>query len=202
MWCSDIIRRFCSQCRLKDSSCVVTMKPPARKSSRKRTQRDYANMHSGGNGDAHRWTKMFEGKKITLDNFRRMKGHELTIEWLDGDDTALKAPIVIEEPEDLGMKMPDSDFTVNDVAAIVGDDTPVEVIGVVQMSVMNVYYRYSSLSQTSLRSRIPRDGPLASGLNITVRRPTSETKSGTSFPWRYPGRLSPTKCFLPDWFAS
>ncbi|EIN07626.1 jumonji protein [Punctularia strigosozonata HHB-11173 SS5] len=121
---------FCTPCRSKDPSRVITMKPPARKSSRKRAQRDYANMHSGDNVDATRWTKMFEGKKISPDNFRRMQGSEVTMEWLEGDDAALKTPIVIEDPEGLGMKMPDSSFTVSDVASIVGEQTPVEVIDV------------------------------------------------------------------------
>ena len=37
-------------------------------------------------------------------------------------------PILIEQPEGLGMKMP-HDLTVADVGELVGLDTPVEVIG-------------------------------------------------------------------------
>lgn len=72
---------------------------------------------------------MLEGKKILPDNFRRMKGSEVTVEWLESDENAMKVPIVIENPEGLGMKMPNSDFTVDDVAEMVGENTPVEVMG-------------------------------------------------------------------------
>lgn len=60
-----------------------------------------------------------------------MKGSDLGLEWLENDEDAMKEPIVVEDPEGLGMKMPDADFTVSDVADIVGHETPVEVIGMI-----------------------------------------------------------------------
>lgn len=72
---------------------------------------------------------MLEGKPVKPHSFRRMKGNELTLEWLEQDETALREPVLIESPEGLGMKMPPKDFTVSDVAEAVGLDTPVEVIG-------------------------------------------------------------------------
>jgi F-box and leucine-rich repeat protein 10/11 len=106
------------------------VKLPARKSSRKRTQQDYANLNSGLHSDPNRWTKILEGKDIKDDNFRRMKGTEVDMEWLQGDDGAMREPIVVEEPDGLGMKMPEkADFGIDDVARIVGEETPVEVIG-------------------------------------------------------------------------
>ena len=58
-----------------------------------------------------------------------MKGSDVGLEWLESDENAMKEPIVIENPEGLGMKMPDANFTVSDVADTVGHETPVEVIG-------------------------------------------------------------------------
>lgn len=72
---------------------------------------------------------MMEGKDIKPHSFKRMKGSDVTLEWLETDPTAMTEPILIENPEGLGMKMPSEDFTVSEVAEIVGEDTPVEVIG-------------------------------------------------------------------------
>jgi F-box/leucine-rich repeat protein 10/11 len=106
----------------------MTLKAPARKSSRKRTQRDYANLNSGLGSDANRWIRMLEKKEIKKDPFRRFKGSELE-EWLEQDDEAFREPIVIENPEGLGMSMPPNTLSVEDVAQYIGEGTPVEVIG-------------------------------------------------------------------------
>jgi F-box/leucine-rich repeat protein 10/11 len=106
----------------------MTLKTPARKSARKRTQRDYANLNSGLGSDANRWIRMLETKEIKKDPFKRFKGSELE-DWLEQDDSALREPIVIENPEGLGMSMPPNTFSVEDVATMLGEGTPVEVIG-------------------------------------------------------------------------
>ena len=120
--------RYCETCAQADSTRIMTLKTPARKSSRKRTQRDYANLNSGLGSDANRWVRMLEKKEIKKDPFRRFKGSELE-EWLEQDDDALREPIVIENPEGLGMSMPPNTLSVGDVAEYIGDGTPVEVIG-------------------------------------------------------------------------
>ncbi len=76
----------------------------------------------------YRWLRMMQGKPIKPDPFKRMSGSDVTVEWLETDPEALTEPIVIENPEGLGMKMPEG-FTVADVAQSIGEDTPVEVIG-------------------------------------------------------------------------
>jgi len=58
-----------------------------------------------------------------------MKGEDVRKEWLETDETAMMEPIVVEAPDGLGMKMPPEGFTVDDVAELVGEETPVEVIG-------------------------------------------------------------------------
>ena len=71
---------------------------------------------------------MMEGKPIKPDPFKRMAGHDVTVEWVESDPSALTEPILIESPDGLGMKMPEG-FTVDDVAQTLGKDAPVEVIG-------------------------------------------------------------------------
>ncbi|KAF9807681.1 hypothetical protein IEO21_08118 [Rhodonia placenta] len=122
---------FCKACMAQDPARVITMKPPARKSARKRTQRDYAGLHNtGSEAGPDRWLRMLEGKAIKEDSFRRMKGTEVGVEWLENDESAMREPIVIESPDGLGMKMPPKSLTVRDVAEVIGAQTPVEVIDV------------------------------------------------------------------------
>lgn len=70
-----------------------------------------------------------EGKAIKNARFKHMHGSGVGAEWLEEDEQAMTEPIIIDNPEGLGMQMPASDFTVSDVADIVGEDHPVEVIG-------------------------------------------------------------------------
>ena len=72
---------------------------------------------------------MLEGKDIKPHKFRRMKGDEITVEWIEHDPDAFREPILIEQPEGLGMKMPEANFSPQDVADMLGGDYPVEVIG-------------------------------------------------------------------------
>lgn len=45
------------------------------------------------------------------------------------NETGMKVPFIVEDPEGLDMKMPSPDTTVRDVAEAVGRDYPVDVIG-------------------------------------------------------------------------
>jgi F-box/leucine-rich repeat protein 10/11 len=73
--------------------------------------------------------RILEGKTIKDDPFQRLKGNAVGLEWLAEDEGAMREPIVIESPDGLGLKMPPNDFTVDDVVQLIGDNTPVEVIG-------------------------------------------------------------------------
>ncbi|KAG6379102.1 hypothetical protein JVT61DRAFT_11538 [Boletus reticuloceps] len=126
--------RYCKSCVLEKPSRTITFKPPARKSTRKRAQPDYVNLNAGVEADPSRWLRVIQSKPIKDDEFRRMNGSDVGLEWLENDENAMKEPIVIENPEGLGMKMPDTNFTVSDVADIVGHETPVEVIDVATQS--------------------------------------------------------------------
>lgn len=122
--------RFCGPCRAADCRRVITLKPPMRKSARNRPVRDYVNLHSGADSsDPRRWSQLLESKTFTADEFRRMRGSDLTKEWLENDSTPMTEPIVIEQPDGLGMTMPSATLTVPEIANILGHETPVEVIG-------------------------------------------------------------------------
>ena len=71
-----------------------------------------------------------------------MKGSELTLDWLRDNERAMSEPIVIEIPDGLGLEMPDSGITVKDAAQIVGEETPVEVMG--------AYNNTSSFTSTTI----------------------------------------------------
>lgn len=73
--------------------------------------------------------RILEDKTIKDDPFQRLKGNVVGLEWLADDENAMREPIVIESPDGLGMKMPPEYFTVDDVVQLIGDHTPVEVIG-------------------------------------------------------------------------
>jgi hypothetical protein len=79
--------------------------------------------------EINKWIAIAESKTYSPDNFRRMNGSDIGMEWILRDESAMKEPIVIEDPEGLGMKMPGKELTVRDVANQVGPDTHVEVIG-------------------------------------------------------------------------
>jgi F-box/leucine-rich repeat protein 10/11 len=139
-WCAALVvppsltttlnrSRFCQKCIEEKPSRVITRKAPARKSSRIKTQRDYASLDSGISFDPARWLKILEEKRTDGDPFKRMHGGDLSVSWLDEDEMAMREPIVIENPEGLELKMPSSTLTVNEVAELVGKDTLVEVIG-------------------------------------------------------------------------
>jgi hypothetical protein len=176
--------RYCKPCCTTNPSLRPTLKPPARKSSRKRTQPDYANLHAGLDAlstDGTKWLRVIETKDIKPDAFRRLQGSEVNSDWLEQDPEALREPIVIESPEGLGMRMPDKDFTVADVAEVVGPQTPVEVIGG-----LTSYTKYTHLAHQPLfvqmcqRSPIPQIGILQSGPNTTHSPQHHATRSAMS----------------------
>lgn len=61
--------------------------------------------------------------------FPHIKGEDFTMNWLLANEDAMTVPLIIDEPEGLGMKMPDKNFTVSKVAAMVGPKEKVEVLG-------------------------------------------------------------------------
>ncbi|KLO12732.1 Clavaminate synthase-like protein [Schizopora paradoxa] len=205
----NIDKWFCSTCLSADRKRVITLKPPARKSSRKKPQHDYANLHAEGssNGrvrtDSEEWLTTLESRATAGDPFPRMQGEELTLEWLSNNENALTEPILFEKPEGLGMEMPEPSLTVADIANIVGGDTPVEVMDVATqtntpgytMSKWAEYYHTEQSKRDKIRNVISlevSDTPL--GDQITPPRivreldwvekywPASKKGKGHSYP--------------------
>jgi len=58
-----------------------------------------------------------------------MRGSDLNEEWLEDDSTAMTEPVIVEDPDGLGMMMPPTTLTVPEIANILGYNTPLEVIG-------------------------------------------------------------------------
>lgn len=77
---------------------------------------------------------MLEGKPILNDSFKRMKGEDVCLAWLEQDPHAMEEPIIIEAPEGLGMTMPPKELSVTDISGTLGEATPVEVIGLIPAS--------------------------------------------------------------------
>lgn len=155
----DIGRWYCADCIAADSRRTITFKLPSRKSTRTRPPRDYARLHAGqvavshsnpsngrarateglaaglaGAGSAEHWGALLREKDaagaFASAPFKHMQGSELKQEWFDTDAAALLEPVLIEEPEGLGMVMPPPETTVSDIARLVGEDTSVEVLDV------------------------------------------------------------------------
>ncbi|KAG6849419.1 hypothetical protein H0H93_008665 [Arthromyces matolae] len=125
---------YCNGCLAANAALSVTLKAPARKSFRKRTQRDYASLNSGTGSDPRRWPKILEQKSFKDNKFKRLDGSDVSLQWLENDETAMTEPIIVEQPDGLGMRMPPAHFTVDDVVDHVGADTPLEVIDVATQS--------------------------------------------------------------------
>ncbi|KAI8100122.1 uncharacterized protein BX664DRAFT_290676 [Halteromyces radiatus] len=114
------------------SFTIYNLKPQPRKSKRDSIRLNYADMNEGLAGDEKIWGKMLNTKTFDMDRFKRYKGDQVTLERFRKH--GLKEPFVIECDQDLGMKMPSNETTVQDIAKAVGEDRPVEVIDVATQS--------------------------------------------------------------------
>ncbi|SPO31006.1 probable JmjC domain-containing histone demethylation protein 1 [Ustilago trichophora] len=75
-------------------------RPPRRKSDRAKLQVDYAAIQEGIPADPlGRWNNFLNTYDFEPDRFRRMQGHEWTIDWLLHDDTALRHPVLVPAPD-------------------------------------------------------------------------------------------------------
>ncbi|KAF9578567.1 JmjC domain-containing histone demethylation protein 1 [Lunasporangiospora selenospora] len=113
--------------------------PVLRKSSRKLGKINYADLVNGVVSHQDKWRVLLESHQFLPDNFERIAGKDLTLEWLRS--TKFKDPVIIQQSTsddnsgvELDMKMPLGGLTVDDVRDAVGADTPVEVIDVATQS--------------------------------------------------------------------
>ncbi|KAL4640613.1 lysine-specific demethylase 2A-like isoform X1 [Arapaima gigas] len=69
-----------------------------------------------------------QSDRFSSDRVKRMEGKDFTYEYIQRE--GLRDPIIFEKPDGLGIKMPDSDFTVNDVKLYVGNRRVIDVMDV------------------------------------------------------------------------
>ncbi|XP_068448028.1 lysine (K)-specific demethylase 2Aa isoform X2 [Clinocottus analis] len=67
-------------------------------------------------------------QRFSSDRILRMAGRDLSYEFIQRG--GLRDPIMFEKPDGLGLKMPDPDFTVNDVKMFVGSRRMIDVMDV------------------------------------------------------------------------
>ncbi|KAL4641716.1 lysine-specific demethylase 2A-like [Arapaima gigas] len=69
-----------------------------------------------------------QSDKFNSDLVRRMEGKDFTLEYIQRE--GLRDPIIFEKPDGLGIKMPDPNFSVNDVKLFVGNRRVIDVMDV------------------------------------------------------------------------
>ncbi|SOV09990.1 JmjC domain-containing histone demethylation protein 1 [Ustilago sp. UG-2017a] len=75
-------------------------RPPRRKSERAKLEVDYAAIQEGIPADPlGRWKNFLNTYDFEPDRFRRMEGHQWTIDWLLHDETALREPVLVPAPQ-------------------------------------------------------------------------------------------------------
>eukprot|EP00842_Homolaphlyctis_polyrhiza_P004250 jgi/Hompol1/4826/HPOL_003972-RA len=79
-------------------------------------------------GDELKWTKILRRRVFADDDFKRMQGQDMTLDWVR--EHGLQEPIVFETPEGLDMQMPSPDLTVDDVARMCGEEQQVNCLEV------------------------------------------------------------------------
>ncbi|RGB36626.1 hypothetical protein C1646_696736 [Rhizophagus diaphanus] len=124
--CDRIDEYHCPNCTRTHGPSVY--KVGIRKSKREHSKVNYADLENGLTGNPYKWKRVLDSKIFQKHKFRKIRGEQLTIDWVRW--FGLEEPIIIENPDGLDMKMPHKDITVSEIAETVGYDTPVDVIDV------------------------------------------------------------------------
>ncbi|KAJ3192629.1 JmjC domain-containing histone demethylation protein 1 [Irineochytrium annulatum] len=89
---------------------------------------NYSELNHGAAEDEKKWVKLLSTKRFVPNKFKRLLGHEATAAW--AKSTGIREPVIIEDPDGLGMIMPSSSLTVSQVADACGRDRVIEVMEV------------------------------------------------------------------------
>ena len=89
-----------------------------RKSQREHSKVNYADLENGLTGNPYKWKRVLDSKQFQKHKFRKIRGEQLTIDWIRW--FGLEEPIIIENPDGLDMVMPHKDITVSEIAEAVG----------------------------------------------------------------------------------
>ncbi|XP_034080352.1 lysine (K)-specific demethylase 2Aa isoform X2 [Gymnodraco acuticeps] len=116
-------------------------------------------------------------ERFGSDRVLRMEGKDLTYEFVQRE--GLRDPILFEKPEGLGIKMPDPDFSVNDVKMFVGSRRMIDVMDVstqkgteMSMAQWTRYYETPPSQREKLYNVISLEFSHTKLENL-VRRPTT-----------------------------
>lgn len=72
---------------------------------------------------------MAESRPLVKDAFPPVTAKDLTLRWLEKDPKAFMEPILIPNPDGLGMKVLPKDIKISEIAKKVGSNKPIDVIG-------------------------------------------------------------------------
>ncbi|KAJ3614972.1 hypothetical protein NHX12_018541 [Muraenolepis orangiensis] len=122
------VRHSSSPAEEEEEAAAVTQQRAPRTGTRRR-------YHDDGISDEEiDGRRMFDledkvhSERFNSDRVVRMEGKDLTYEYVQRG--GLRDPIIFEKPDGLGIKMPDPDFSVNDVKIFVGSRRMVDVMDV------------------------------------------------------------------------
>ncbi|KAJ2237540.1 JmjC domain-containing histone demethylation protein 1 [Coemansia sp. RSA 485] len=126
--CEHIDKYHCHKCVEKHGPSSYNG-PALRRSGRNNTRVDYIKLNEGQPATFNQYLLRLDDHEFLEDEFDHLDdGSQVTSDWIRSRDT--NDPFIVESPEGLDMVMPESSLTVNDVASIIGKDTPVSVMDV------------------------------------------------------------------------
>uniref|UniRef100_A0A8D0CDW7 [histone H3]-dimethyl-L-lysine(36) demethylase n=1 Tax=Scleropages formosus TaxID=113540 RepID=A0A8D0CDW7_SCLFO len=115
--------------------------------------------------------------RFSSDRVKRMEGKDFTYEYIQRE--GLRDPIIFEKPDGLGIKMPDPDFSVNDVKLYVGSRRVIDAMDVntqkgieMSMAQWQRYYETPPSQREKLYNVISLEFSHTKLENL-VKRPTS-----------------------------
>ncbi|KAJ1972581.1 JmjC domain-containing histone demethylation protein 1 [Dimargaris verticillata] len=127
--CQRIKRYHCQTCQPTAGPTVYYAQRTLRRSGRAHTVINYADLNEGVAGDVYKYTKLLQARTFAPSPFPVFEtGQFLTATWLETH--GLDEPILVRKPQGLGLVMPSPDLSVDEIAQLIGPETPVDVIDV------------------------------------------------------------------------
>jgi len=95
-----------------------------RRSGRQKVVPNYVDLNRGAVALENKFVGILEARKkmFTPENFRRLSGSQLTMEYVK--ETGLREPVIIETSGGTGLRVPKQPFTVDSVLEILGTPSP------------------------------------------------------------------------------
>ncbi|CAN0299410.1 unnamed protein product, partial [Hapterophycus canaliculatus] len=75
-----------------------------------------------------KFKRLLASKTFAAHDTKRIRGADLTAEW--AEECGFREPVIADDTTGMGLKVPDSSFTVADVAHVVGEDKAIRPIHV------------------------------------------------------------------------